>query len=202
MHCMLFNHSLSMYIYKQDFIIFPGDAKILRVSQCTTGRVVLLKFKDNGRKYFYWLQEPKEDKDEEYIKKVSDYDNNDTNIARFIIFYNLCIELSGRDHVSCCQNTNYLIKFPIKVNEFIDNPTSAVSALSDTGLGELGNQRIPQSYMGTFTSLLLLLLFPSPSLPPSLLANLLQGSLPDNATQQQLLELLAMSGNRQMEILQ
>ena len=41
------------------------------MSQCTTGRVVLLKFKDTSRKFFYWLQEPKEEKDEEYLKKVS-----------------------------------------------------------------------------------------------------------------------------------
>lgn len=54
----------------QDFIIFPGDAELKRVSQCTTGRVVLLKFKDSSRKFFYWLQEPKDDKDEDYLKKV------------------------------------------------------------------------------------------------------------------------------------
>ena len=55
----------------QDFIIFPGDAELKRVAQCTTGRVMLLKFKDTSRKFFYWLQEPKDDKDEEYLKKVS-----------------------------------------------------------------------------------------------------------------------------------
>uniref|UniRef100_A0A1X7V801 Uncharacterized protein n=1 Tax=Amphimedon queenslandica TaxID=400682 RepID=A0A1X7V801_AMPQE len=63
---------------EDDFIIFPGDAKLLRVSQCTTGRVFLLKFKDNGRKYFYWLQEPKDDKDEDYMKKVNDCIDNPT----------------------------------------------------------------------------------------------------------------------------
>ena len=31
---------------------------------------MLLKFKDTSRKFFYWLQEPKDDKDEEYLKKV------------------------------------------------------------------------------------------------------------------------------------
>lgn len=58
----------------QDFIIFPGDAELKRVPQCTTGRVVLLKFKDASRKFFYWLQEPKIDKDEEYLKKVKEED--------------------------------------------------------------------------------------------------------------------------------
>ena len=41
-----------------------------RVTECTTGRVVLLKFHGVGRNYFYWLQEPKEDKDEDYLQKV------------------------------------------------------------------------------------------------------------------------------------
>lgn len=54
----------------QDLIIFPGDAEFKRVSQCTTGRVFILKFKDSARKYFYWMQEPSEDKDEDLIKKV------------------------------------------------------------------------------------------------------------------------------------
>jgi hypothetical protein len=56
---------------EDDFIIFPGDAEIKPITQCKTGRVILLKFKENNRKYFYWLQEPKDDKDEEYVKKVS-----------------------------------------------------------------------------------------------------------------------------------
>ncbi len=54
----------------QDLIIFPGDAEFKRVSQCQTGRVFILKFKDSARKYFYWMQEPSEDKDEDLIKKV------------------------------------------------------------------------------------------------------------------------------------
>ena len=34
---------------------------------------MLLKFKDASRKFFYWLQEPKDDKDEDYLKKVYIY---------------------------------------------------------------------------------------------------------------------------------
>ena len=56
----------------QDFIIFPGDADFCKVPQCTTGRVFLLKFKNSSRKFFYWMQEPKEDKDEDICKKVND----------------------------------------------------------------------------------------------------------------------------------
>ena len=43
----------------------------MKVPQCTTGRVFLLKFKDSSsRKFFYWMQEPSEEKDEEIFKKV------------------------------------------------------------------------------------------------------------------------------------
>ena len=50
--------------------MFPGDADMRPVPQCTTGRVLLLQFKNN-RKEFFWMQEPKEDRDEEYCKTVS-----------------------------------------------------------------------------------------------------------------------------------
>jgi len=57
--------------FSQDFIIFAGDAEMKRVPQCTTGRVFLLKFRDSTtRRFFYWLQEPKEEKDEDLLKKV------------------------------------------------------------------------------------------------------------------------------------
>lgn len=56
----------------QDFILFPGEVEFKRVNQCTTGRVFMLKFHDRpDRKYFYWMQEPKDTRDEELRKKVS-----------------------------------------------------------------------------------------------------------------------------------
>ena len=63
-------HIMCTMFFLQDLIIFPGDAEFKRVSQCKTGRVFLLKFKDSSRKYFYWMQEPKEEKDEDFVKKV------------------------------------------------------------------------------------------------------------------------------------
>ncbi len=61
---------------EDDLIIFPDDVEFKKVPQCTTGRVFILKFKSTTRKLFFWMQEPKDDKDEEFCKKVNDYLNN------------------------------------------------------------------------------------------------------------------------------
>ncbi|XP_068608897.1 proteasomal ubiquitin receptor ADRM1-like [Brachionichthys hirsutus] len=59
-----------------DLIIFPDDCEFKRVNQCTTGRVYVLKFKAGSKRLFFWMQEPKTDKDEENCRKVNEYINN------------------------------------------------------------------------------------------------------------------------------
>jgi len=61
---------------EEDLIVFPDDCEYKKVAQCTTGRVFVLKFKSSNRKLFFWMQEPKTDKDEENVRKINDILNN------------------------------------------------------------------------------------------------------------------------------
>eukprot|EP00670_Eutreptiella_braarudii_P003613 CAMPEP_0174302734 /NCGR_PEP_ID=MMETSP0809-20121228/59783_1 /TAXON_ID=73025 ORGANISM="Eutreptiella gymnastica-like, Strain CCMP1594" /NCGR_SAMPLE_ID=MMETSP0809 /ASSEMBLY_ACC=CAM_ASM_000658 /LENGTH=373 /DNA_ID=CAMNT_0015408657 /DNA_START=26 /DNA_END=1147 /DNA_ORIENTATION=- len=61
---------------EEDLVIFPDEAVFSRVEKCTTGRVYLLDFKGTNRQIFYWVQEPKEDKDEENCEKINQFINN------------------------------------------------------------------------------------------------------------------------------
>ncbi|CAL4135613.1 unnamed protein product, partial [Meganyctiphanes norvegica] len=61
---------------EEDLIVFPDDCEYKKVSQCTTGRVFVLKFKSSNRKLFFWMQEPKTDKDEDNVRKINDILNN------------------------------------------------------------------------------------------------------------------------------
>lgn len=40
------------------------------------GRVFLLEFTSSGKKLFFWAQEPKEEKDDEFVTKVNQFINN------------------------------------------------------------------------------------------------------------------------------
>ncbi|CAF1413675.1 unnamed protein product [Adineta steineri] len=61
---------------EDDLTIFPDEIEFKKVTQNTTGRVYVLKWKSNAKKFFIWMQEPKEDKDDEYCKKINDLVNN------------------------------------------------------------------------------------------------------------------------------
>ncbi|XP_003748186.1 proteasomal ubiquitin receptor ADRM1-B [Galendromus occidentalis] len=67
---------------EEDLIMFPGDAEFEKVTQCTTGRVFVLKFKSNNKHCFYWMQEPKTDKDDDFKTKVNQFLNDPSTQQR------------------------------------------------------------------------------------------------------------------------
>jgi 26S proteasome regulatory subunit N13 len=67
---------------EEDSIVFPDDTEFKKVTQCTTGRVFILKFKSSDRKLFFWMQEPKADKDDELCEKVNRALNNSIDAGR------------------------------------------------------------------------------------------------------------------------
>lgn len=69
-------------VVEDDLIIFPDDCEYVKVPQCTTGRAYLLKFKSSNRKFFFWLQEPKTDKDEDHCVRINDLLNNPSSATQ------------------------------------------------------------------------------------------------------------------------
>ncbi|KAI8334156.1 proteasome complex subunit Rpn13 ubiquitin receptor-domain-containing protein [Choanephora cucurbitarum] len=57
---------------EDDLIIFPDEAEFIKVAQCTTGRVYLLKFKTSNEHHFYWMQSKNDEKDQEVVDRVNE----------------------------------------------------------------------------------------------------------------------------------
>lgn len=56
-----------------DLILFPKSATWEEVPECKDGRVFLLQFKSSpSNRRFFWMQEPTDEKDEEYMKKINE----------------------------------------------------------------------------------------------------------------------------------
>merc|ERR1712228_953256 len=61
-----------------DLTVFPSSAKWERIKECTDGRVYILRMTGTNRKHFFWMQEPEEEKDEEYNTKITKLCNGES----------------------------------------------------------------------------------------------------------------------------
>merc|ERR1712228_1154558 len=61
-----------------DLTVFPSSAKWERIKGCTDGRVYILRMTGTNRKHFFWMQEPEEEKDEEYNTKITKLCNGES----------------------------------------------------------------------------------------------------------------------------
>uniref|UniRef100_A0A2P2M7G1 Pru domain-containing protein n=1 Tax=Rhizophora mucronata TaxID=61149 RepID=A0A2P2M7G1_RHIMU len=61
-------------VVEDDQIIFPDEAVFEKVNQAA-GRVYILKFNTDNRKFFFWMQEPKEEDDWQLCSSVNYYIN-------------------------------------------------------------------------------------------------------------------------------
>lgn len=61
-------------VVEDDQIIFPEEGVFEKVNQAC-GRVYILKFQTDDRKFFFWMQEPKADNDDQICSSVNFYIN-------------------------------------------------------------------------------------------------------------------------------
>ncbi|KAK4754894.1 hypothetical protein SAY87_008651 [Trapa incisa] len=66
-------------VVEEDQIIFPDEAVFEKVNQAS-GRVYILKFSCDDRKFFFWMQEPNVDGDAQICQSVNGYINEPLEI--------------------------------------------------------------------------------------------------------------------------
>ncbi|XP_017074759.1 proteasomal ubiquitin receptor ADRM1 homolog [Drosophila eugracilis] len=55
-----------------DIIVTPGGLEFRRIDECKTGRVYVLKYTRSTQRYFFWMQEPKMEKDMEFCQRLNE----------------------------------------------------------------------------------------------------------------------------------
>uniref|UniRef100_A0A182QCF4 Proteasomal ubiquitin receptor ADRM1 homolog n=1 Tax=Anopheles farauti TaxID=69004 RepID=A0A182QCF4_9DIPT len=61
---------------EDDLILFPDDCEFKKIDYVKNGRVFVLKFKSSSRRLFFWMQEPKTDRDDEWCRRINEVINN------------------------------------------------------------------------------------------------------------------------------
>ncbi|KAI8646835.1 proteasome complex subunit Rpn13 ubiquitin receptor-domain-containing protein [Parasitella parasitica] len=88
---------------EDDFIIFPDEAELSCVNECTTGRVYILKFKSSSQKVFYWMQSKNDEKDEELVNRVNQLINDPQSAANDGSDRDADFEYEGNAHSDLMQ---------------------------------------------------------------------------------------------------
>merc|ERR1711935_36745 len=65
---------------ENELYVFPGSSFFDRVNKTNGGRIFHLNFADFDDKYFFWLQEPDQSKDDHIVKQVNDIINFDETV--------------------------------------------------------------------------------------------------------------------------
>lgn len=63
-------------LIEDNFVLTPKEAEFKRVSQCKTGRVYVLKLKENQKRFFLWMQEPNASSDSGICEAVNKFINS------------------------------------------------------------------------------------------------------------------------------
>jgi len=168
---------------EEDLIIFPLEAEFSKVKQ-SKDRVYILKFQSSSQKLFFWMQEPKADKDEELCKKVNDIINNvQSDDKSDVMDYNqeLLNALSesyqqSKEEASEAENTNEAGSSDKK-----KQPTTQFSEAQLKELSEiLANIQVPENNDANLQDILTPEVV-SPLLQDREVCNALFPHLPDNA---------------------
>uniref|UniRef100_A0A5K3EUN3 RPN13_C domain-containing protein n=1 Tax=Mesocestoides corti TaxID=53468 RepID=A0A5K3EUN3_MESCO len=63
-------------LIEENFVLTPREAEFKRVPQCKSGRVYVLKLKEQQRRFFLWMQEPNASNDSQICETVNKFINS------------------------------------------------------------------------------------------------------------------------------
>ncbi|CAJ0933518.1 unnamed protein product, partial [Mesorhabditis belari] len=71
--------NLSSNVIEDDLILLTGDAIFMNVTECTDGKVYMVKFRSTQERRVFWIQDGTPNSDKDLVKKVNALISNDTS---------------------------------------------------------------------------------------------------------------------------
>ncbi|KAL3625220.1 hypothetical protein CASFOL_030674 [Castilleja foliolosa] len=131
-------HHIQWLDRTQDQIIFPGEAVFEKVNQ-SSGRVYILKFLTDDRKFFFWMQEPKADNDAELCNMVNFFLNKPLDVDAI---FSRAIDMLNRS-MGAEATSDVTSAGPVQLSDLQPIPENIVSS-GDMLTPENARQRYPQ----------------------------------------------------------